>query len=46
MNLFHSLKSLLAQDSSSNCPDCGWWFACPKCSERYVGVDKELDGRS
>lgn len=25
------------------CPDCGWFFACDKCSERFDRVDEDID---
>ena len=24
------------------CPDCGFLVACPKCSERYSAIDKQI----
>jgi len=28
--------------SKSDCPDCGWFMACDKCSTRYDDVDEQL----
>lgn len=28
--------------SDSECPDCGFFFACDKCSERFDAIDEEL----
>lgn len=27
---------------AGKCPDCGFWLACPKCSERYSAIDREI----
>jgi len=28
---------------TEECPDCGWFFACDKCSKRYDAVDEDID---
>jgi len=28
--------------ADSECPDCGFFFACDKCSERFDAVDEEI----
>ena len=38
--MFTVFKRLL---SNSECPDCGWFIACDKCSERLDHVDEDID---
>lgn len=41
-------KRQIEKKARGECSDCGFWVACPKCSERYSVMDKQirkLEGR-
>lgn len=33
------LKKIFAKGS---CPECGWFFPCQECEERFDNIDEEL----